>query len=400
MRRACGWLILLLPLLAGCRHADSAATVLERAHPAALRFSVHGSGELRSTHPTKLTVPGALWTARQLSWMLPNGSRVDKGELVARFSAGQSQQDLAAARIDIERNALARVGKQAEVANQREQLGVDLTQVQTQYAIAKRYANAPQEAMARNDILDAVQDVHYLGLRQHILQWREHQATARGKAELAVLDAQRDNYRTTEKQKQADLTALELRAPHAGVLQLETNWSGQLPQVGGMLYAGSDFATLPDPAALEVDLYVPQVEAQGIRVGDRVELQRQGVPAQRLDSTVSWVAAAAQPRDQASPVKYLEVKAKVPVDVARRYGWVPGQYLDADIVLLDARGYSVPNLALQQDGAQASVQVLAHGRRLVRQLKLGVRGPARTQVLAGLQDGDAIVLGGTTKEVK
>ncbi|MBD8874317.1 HlyD family efflux transporter periplasmic adaptor subunit [Rhodanobacter sp. DHB23] len=396
-----GLLCLLSLSLGACRHAATDGLVLERAQPGPLQFTVHGEGELQSTHPTPLLVPGTQWTSRQLSWMLPDGSRVEKGELVARFSAEQSKQDLAEAEIDLDRNTLERTGKQAELAVKRGQLGVDLTQVETQYAIAERYANVPLEAMARNDILDAVQDAHYLEVRQRILQWREQQSTARGEAELAVLDAQRSNYATLEKQKQGDLDALELRAPHAGVLMLERNWAQQLPQVGGTLFAGDSFAKLPDLDTLEVELFVPQLEARGIRVGDAVELHRWGAPAERASCKIDWVAAAAQPRSQESPVKYLALKASVPLAVARRYGWVPGQRFDASIVLLQVeRGYSVPNLALGQDGDQATVQVLADGRRQTRRLELGVRGPTRTQVLAGLQPGDAVLLAAAAKEAK
>lgn len=395
------WL-LLLPLLAGCGHAATDRTVLEQVQAAPLEFSVQGEGELHSTRPTPLLVPGAQWTARQVNWMLPDGSTVQKGDLVARFSAEQSRQDLAQARIDLQRNALARVGKQAELDDKRGQLGVDLTQVAVQHAIAERYANATLGAMARNDILDAVQDVHYLDVRQHILQWREDQSASRGAAELAVLDAQRNSFDTVAKQKQTDLEALELRAPHAGVLMLEKDWTDQVPHVGSSLYAGNAFANLPDLDALEVQLMVPQIEAQGIQVGDVLELHRWGIPAQTVKSSISWIASAAQPRSRENPVKYLALKAAVPADVARRHGWIPGQRFSGRIILLKvARGYSVPNMALMHDGAAASVQVLDGGEVRTRTLKLGVRGATRTQVLEGLQPGDRVLLGAAdAKEAK
>ena len=366
--------------------------MLEQVQQAPLRFIVRGEGELKSVKNTRLLVPGAQWTSRQLKWVLPDGSRVSKGEVVARFSAEKSRQNLIEAQVDIKRNALERDGKQDKLADQRVQLSVDLAQVATQLSIAERYANAPLAAMARNDFLDAVQDVHYLRMRQDILQWRRHQLRARGRAELAVLDAQRNNYVTVEKQKQADLDSLELRAPHDGVLMLERDWSQQLPQIGSSLYAGNDFASLPDLNALEVEVYVPQIEAQGIRVGDKVELYRWGLPAQRVDAKVSWVADVAEPRSRNNPVKYLAVKAVVPVSTAHRYGWMPGMRLNADIVLLDVIGYSVPNLALNQDGGTATVQILAGGKRTTRKLVLGTRGPSRTQVLKGLVSGDQVLL--------
>jgi hypothetical protein len=387
-------LLIITLLLTGCGHGNGDRAVLEEAHAAPLEFSVQGEGELHSTKPTPLIVPGPVFTSRQVNWMLPDGSTVAKDQLVARFSADQSRQDLAQAQIDLERNVLARAGKQAELDDKNGQLGVDLTQVAVQHVIAERYANATLEAMARNDILDAVQDVHYLDVRQRILQWRQDQSALRGKAELAVLDAQRSSFDTVAKQKKGDLDALELRAPHAGVLMLQENWNGQKPYLGGALYAGDNFANLPDLTALEVQLTVPQIEAQGIQVGDTVELHRWGMPMQRVLSKISWVASAAQPRSSENPVKYLAMKIAVPTELARKYDWVPGQRFVGKIIQLHVdRSFSVPNVALSHDSSQANVQVLDGGRPVERKLQLGVRGATRTQVLSGLQEGDRVLLG-------
>jgi HlyD family secretion protein len=388
------WMWMLLCLLAGCGHGTADHVVLEQVRAAPLEFSVLGEGDLHSSKPTPLLVPGSQFTSRQLRWMVPDGSIVKKGQLVARFSAQQSKQDLAQARIDLQRNTLARATKQAELSNKRGQLGVDLTEVAVQYAIAERYANAPLEAMARNDILDAVQDVHYLGVRQHILHAREDQSSASGNAELAVLDARRQSFDTMAVQKQADLAALELRAPHAGVLVLSEDWTGQTPHVGSNLFAGNPFATLPDLSALEVQLSMPQIEAQGIQVGDKVELHRWGVLSQTVTASISWVASAAQPQSRNNPVKYLAMKVALPTHMAQRHGWIPGQRFVGKIILLQVdKGYSVPNLALGSAANGAStVQLLVDGKVLTRKLTLGVRGATRSQVLAGLHAGDRVLL--------
>ncbi|MCX7512684.1 efflux RND transporter periplasmic adaptor subunit [Frateuria sp. STR12] len=394
--RAYGLWPLLLALAACGSPPQADYTVLEQARAGPLEFSVQAEGELRAVNATPLLVPGQQWTPRQLNWMLPDGSHVSRGELVARFSATQSKQDLAQARIDLQRNLLAHAGKQNELAGKRGQLDVDLIQVDGQLAIAQRYAHATLAAIARNDILDAVQDAAYLGVRRQILEWREQQSSARGKAELAVLDAQHDTFATVARQKQADLDALELRAPHDGVLVLQRNWSDELPHVGSSLWAGFTFANLPDLDALEVQLAVPQIESQGIAVGEAVALHPWGRPDERVTARLSWIAAAAQPRDRESPVKYLLMKAaRVPGDAARRYGWTPGQRFVGTILLLKAaRGMSVPNLALGGEGDAASVRVLSGGREVVRKLSLGVRGATRTQVLEGLHEGDRILLAG------
>ena len=208
-----------------------------------------------------------------------------------------------------------------------------------------------------------------------------------------MLDSQKATYELNRDRRRDDLDALELKAPNAGVLVLSTNWSGEKPKVGSALWAGNEFATLPDPAALEVELTLPQLEAQGIAAGAQVELYPVGRPQQAIPSELSWVAGAAAVRNRQSPVKYVSMKAAVPAEAAQKHGWVPGQAFRARIFVqrLD-RGLSVPNVAVVSDDGKTWVDVRnGHGIEK-REVKLGARGPARSEVLEGLQAGEAVVL--------
>lgn len=393
---------LLLPIvfmLGGCGSKPAASVLSETVHSGALTLDVQGQGQLEAIKSTPLQVPGKQWTPRQLAWVAPDGSVVKKGQLVARFSAVQSKQDLAEALIDLQRNAIAHSGKQADLGQQQGQLKVDLAQVAGQLIIAHRYANAGDIALARNKILDAVQDVTYLNTRQGILDWRRGQSSKRGAAELAVLGAQRATYQLNTKQKRADLAALEIRAPHDGILVLEADWSGAKPRIGASMFAGQPLGSLPDTSAMEVEISVPQVQAQGVQVGDVVELHPRGQPKQTVKTKVTWVAAAAQTRSRQSPVKYLLMKALVPAAAVSRYDWIPGQQFDVRIILLQAKHtLSVPNLAIDSSGNTNMVRVREGSRTVKRAVKLGVRGATRSQVLGGLKAGDRVVLDVSDKD--
>ncbi|HET7930321.1 MAG TPA: HlyD family efflux transporter periplasmic adaptor subunit [Rhodanobacteraceae bacterium] len=379
--------------LAACGGGTPKGFVTERIESGPLLIAVSAQGDVQSVHATQLMVPGEQFAQRQLAWILPDGSRVQKGDVIARFSAQQSKQDLAEALLDLQRNALARAGKQSDINSTRDQLDVEMAQVETQLGLAERYSHASTLAMPRNQILDSVQDEHYLSTKQGILNWRLGQSGTRGKAELGVIDAQRATFQLTATQRKGDLDALEVRAPHAGVLMLKTDWSGSTPHVGSTLWAGYNFASLPDPAALEVELWVPGLEAQGIVVGDTVQLHPLGDPAQIATTKLSWVASTAKPRSRESPVKYIAMKAPIPAAAARRYGWTPGQRFSARVVLLDAKhALGVPNLAIVSSNGDPTVKVLEGGRPVQRQVTLGVRGAARSQVTKGLANGDSVLL--------
>lgn len=384
--------VAMLLALAACGK-EEATPVVETVVAGPLVLSVRGEGELKSAKATPLMVPGSQWAERQLAWTLPEGSPVRKGDLIARFSAAQGKLELAQAMVDLERNALARAGKEGDLATGRGRVAVDLSQVGTQLGIARRYADADIETMARNEVLDAVQDVRYLGTKQDTLQWKQGQFGQRGGAELAVLDAQRATYAINAQRRQDDLDALELRAPHDGVLMLAANWTGDKPQVGSSLRAGFEFGSLPDVSAMEVDLSLPQMEAQGIKAGDTVVVAPVGRPEQAITTRLSWVASGAKVRSRQSPVKYVSVKAPVPVDAVRRFRLVPGQRMRAEVLLLQApSAVSVPNIAISSEDGKSFVQVLSGGELRRREVVLGARGTARSQVLKGLHAGESVLL--------
>lgn len=383
-------------LLAACGE-DATPPVTETVAPDPLLLSVQGEGELKSAKATPLRVPGSGWSQRQLEWMLPEGSFVKQGDVVARFSAEQGEQELAQALIDLRRNALARAAKQSDLGATQGRVAVDLSQVAVQLGIAERYAGADIDTIARNEILDAVEDSEFLHDKQDTLQWKRGQSSTRGAAELAVLDAQRATYDINAKTRQADLDALELRAPNDGVVMLATNWSGEKPIVGASLRSGFEYGSLPDASAMEVEIALPQIEAQGVKVGQQVEISPVGRPQQKIASKLSWVASAAKVMSRESPVKYLSMKATVPVEAIRRYGLVPGQQMLARIVLLrDERALSIANVALRGENGRTFVQVRDAGGFARREVKLGVRGTARSQVLSGLQAGDEVLLAPAT----
>jgi len=389
--RCAGWAALPVWLAACAGEIAPAAT--ETVAPAPLRLSVRGEGELKSAKATPLNVPGRNWAARQVEWMLPEGSAVKKGDLIARFSADQGKQELAQTLIDLQRNQLARAAKQGDLDTAQSKVAVDLAQVAVQLAIAERYASADLSTLARNEVLDAVQDRSFLTAKQDILQWQRGQSGVRGGAELAVLDAQRATYDIAAKARQSDLDALELRAPNDGVLMLATNWQGDKANVGATLRAGFDYGSLPDASTMELELNLPQIEAQGVRVGNAVEMSPVGRPQQKIVSRLSWVASAAKVRSQQSPVKYLSMKAPIPAEAIARYKLVPGQQLQARVVLLDApRALSVANVAVDSDDGRDYVRVRDGAGFQRRAVKLGVRGPARSQVLSGLREGEQVLL--------
>lgn len=379
--------------LSGCGDTAPGGRATEVVAEAPVEFWVRAEGELKAAKATPLRVPGTNWARRQLVWVLPDGSPVKAGDIVARFEAPQSKLQLDKALIDLQRNALARAGKESELDVGLGRVDVELAQAESALTIARRYARADFEAIARNTILDAVQDEKFLGEKTGVLRWRQDQSSQRGAAELNVLGVQRGSLEADAATKRDDLSALELRAAHDGIFMLVQGWSGEPPRVGEQLWASGEFATLPDVETLEVELRLPQQEAQGLAVGQKVELAPLGHPGQQAQGEITWIASAPRAVSRQNPARFVSAKASVPADAARKYAWVPGQAFSARILLLVAdTAITVPNVALSGNGEQAEVNVLEDGEPAARRVVVGVRGPSRTQVLEGLVPGERVLL--------
>ena len=380
--------------LAACGSAPHNELPTETLVEAPLTLSVIADGRLRSVEATPLLVPGRNWTQQQLTWMLPDGSQVKRGEVIARFSAAQGELNLTQALLDIERTKLTRQAKEDALEGTVNRVGVDLAQVGSALAIANRYADADLDMFARNEILDAIEDQRFLKTKDGTLRWQLDQASERGAAELGVIDAQAASFQHTASLRQQDLDSLELIAPHDGVLMLTTNWSGEKPTLGQTMWAQNEFGSLPDISSLELEISVPQVDSQNLRTGMKISLYPMGHPEQRADSTLSFVATAAQVESRDSPVRYLKVKAAVDTKDIQRYGWVPGMAFRAELSLASAdSAISVANVAIESVGAdQHFVYVLNSGEAEKRAVQVAERGPARTRIVSGLKAGERVIL--------
>lgn len=386
-------LLVSLLIASGCSEPEAQLEPLETVVAGPLALEVQVTGEVRAVKATPLNVPGERYSQRRALWLLGDGDPVKAGEVVARFAPDQSELDFAQAAIDLQRNLIAQAGKHAELGGVQNKVATDLADVAVRLAIAERYADADIGVLARNEILDAIDDQEFLGVRQMVLEWQRDNATARGTTEIAVLDAQRTTFERNAARSRKTLDAMELRAPHDGVFVLTPNWQGEKPRVGATLMAGAMLASIPDVATLEVVIELPQAESQGLAIGQRVYVHPLGDPEHEIASQIEWISASAQARNQENPARYITARVPIPFEAAETLRLVPGQRMQGRVELLVVeRGISVPNTAILDAGGRHVVQVREGNEFVSKEVELGTRSNARSQVLSGLAAGDLVRL--------
>ncbi|MBW8896931.1 MAG: secretion protein HlyD, partial [Massilia sp.] len=153
-------LTLAATLLAGCDGASStAAGAGETLAARAWSETLDVDGEIKAAASTPLAVPGSGWSSRVLVEMVPDGSNVTKGQVVARFDAPQARAELSQADVELLRKTLAEEANRRNAAVERGVLTGDRAKVEDDLGLSRRYANVDLSIFARNTILDALADV-------------------------------------------------------------------------------------------------------------------------------------------------------------------------------------------------------------------------------------------------
>ena len=379
--------------LSGCGDASSAASgASETLAARPWNETLEVDGEINAAANTPLAVPGSGWSGRVLVDMVPDGSSVQKGQVVARFDAPQARMELSQAEFELLRKTLAEEGNRNTVAVDRSILAGERAKVEDDLGLSQRYAHVDLSVFARNVILDALADVGYLSNKRGYLDWKGGQAQARTAAQEAVLRSQRDSVQQIAGQQRKSLESLELVAPHDGVFRLAARWDGVKAEIGASQWAGQEFGTLPDLEQLVAHFSVAEGQAFGLKAGLPVRVRLAGTGTE-LELKVTKVGSTASTKSPESPVKYSDFDAAIAVDVARKLGLKPGQALHGTVQLVTRpAALTVPNIALVQDGAAYAVYTDEAGKPVKHKIELGERGPVRSELKSGIAAGARVVL--------
>ncbi len=355
------------------------------------RFEVHADGELEAVNATPITTPPGGRGPQTLSWITDGFSTVKKGEIVARFDGSDFQLKADDADYEIQKLGLAIAGKQRELGLSLQGLTNESGIVGLEMDMAEKFNIDDPMLYSQMEIIDSMSDEEFLEAKTDYLDKMGIHYETKSDAEMSVLETQQSSHDAKLKFNERGLSMLEVAAPHDGMFVLQKNWYGNLPRAGQAVYPGTKLALLPDLSQMQASLYVPEVEANGIREGQPATVRLHAYPDRELTGKVSHISKSAQPRQRDNPVKYFTVK--VVLDQADPEWLIPGQRLDAAIVVADHSDViSVPAQATFRDEDVSWVYVQQDGGFVRRSIETELCSTSRCLVRSGLEAGEAIAL--------
>ena len=376
-------------LLTGC--ADPAQTQpLLTVSLGELEHRISAEGELFAVNSVSINAPQNTRGPRFIAELAPEYSSIAPGDLVIRFDATQLERSRRDAG-----NSLAAVlsdqqfkGTQqaAELAN----IGLDQRLVQQEFAFADRFSIDDIQIRSRLEILDSLQNKEFLGEKQAYLNWQQQSFAARSQGELDLLQLQKGQQQSLLEQAETGLSALEIRAPHSGILLYDSNWRGEKPEVGRMVFPGEKLGSIPDLSLQHLKLQIIEQEAVGLAVEQPVSFRLTAQPEQVLQGKIVSVGQVAQSRERRDPRRYIEV---IVAPDSQQSFFLPGAKVRADILANRlTQVLTVPLQAVFSD-EQGQYVWKQQGTSLTRQdVSLGAKSLTHAEITAGLKAGDRISL--------
>lgn len=376
-------------LLTACSKTTDNSALLTL-QPTTLVHRVQAEGELFAVNSVSINAPPSNRGPRFIAEITAEYSSIAPGDLVIRFDATQlerSRRDAA--------NALSGVladqdfkgsQQQAELNN----IGLDQRLVQQEFAFADRFSIDDIQIRSRLEILDSLQNKEFLGEKQAYLDWQQHSFSSRSQGELDLLQLQKGQQQGLLDQAESGLAALEIRAPHPGILLYDTNWRGEKPEVGRMVFPGEKLGSIPDLSLQHVRLQVIEQEAVGLAAEQLVQFRLIAEPELYLQGRIHSVGQVAQSRERRDPRRYIEV---IVAPAAQQPRFLPGAKVRAEIIantLTDVIAIPLQAIFSSADGLYVWRQQAGTLQR--QPVTLGAKSLTHAEVTAGLQAGDRISL--------
>ena len=283
--------------------------------PAAeVKREIRITGVVQAVHATKILVPQITgqYSQMTLTHIVPNGTKVEKGDPIASFDA--------TAQMDAARDANAKfddLGHQAEQKRAQnrsdaEKRSTDLRQAEADLATA-------QIELRKGPVLSEIQRLvneekaRIAALHVESLKKSSALHDQADQAALHILELQRDRQKVAMDRAQTNIQRLNVTAPLGGMVAMENIYRGNSfghAQEGDQLYRGMALVSIFDPSEMMVKCSVGEPDIAAIVPGSRATVYPDAYPDVALPAHLEFASPVAASALN-SPIKTFTVVYRI-----------------------------------------------------------------------------------------
>jgi multidrug efflux pump subunit AcrA (membrane-fusion protein) len=352
---------------------------------------VVAEGNLEAAEATPVTAPVDAQGQLKVAWLVPDGTPVKTGDVVVRFDPSEMERSLRDGESDRTSAESRIVGMQADTGGAIRNLERDTALAREELAGADRYKIDDPEIFSRQEIIrsdiDRTLATQRIATSDAVRTIRQDVA----KVDLSLLDIERRKAGIAIERASKGLEALEIKAPHDGILVYKRNWRGDITKVGDSVWPGMPVGEIPDLTAMQVRVYVLEADAGGLVADVPASVIVEAHPEHEYPAKIKKVDTLAKRRTGWIPVQYFG--ATLQLDATDRAVMKPGQRVRA-VLALEARpdAISVPRNAVFEKDGKKIVYKRSGSELNPVVVTLGPAAVGRVVVENGLAEGDEIAL--------
>jgi len=358
---------------------------------APFKVRVAAEGNLSAVRSTPLGAPMKPRMAFTLAWLVDDGTRVEEGDIVARFDASQLEKEredgLSDRRISDHKISSAKTSQEVAIGN----LDRDAAVAEEELEVAQEFRSTDNLVYSKMEIIESQIDTELAETRaEHARKSQEIQDEL-SDAEIELLAIDRRKADIKVQQAVDGLAALEVKAPHSGIVMLERDWRGNTVRVGDSVWPGRPIGSIPDLDEMQAEVFVLEADAGDLAPGQRATVWIEASPRIAHEAKVKSVDPIAGRRNRQVPVQYF--RTVLELEHTDRETMKPGSRVRSEIIIADLEAaISVPRQAVcSVEGANVVYRARRGGFEPV-QVELGPAAMGRVVIESGLEEGDVIAL--------
>ena len=360
------------------------------------RLTVEATGTLEAAVFFEIGPPSVrdFWQYN-LTWMIPEGSTVKEGEVIARFDAQRLDDRLRDHRAELETATQQKEKEERDLEVQLRQLRLDLVEAKGDIEKVSLDTSVPRDLLPKielqqNLLREDLARKNAAFLEEKIVFQQE---LVQNKLDLLEVKKSRAQQRIDYYEKAK--AKFEVKAPTPGVVIYIPKGNGDRWEVGEGVWMLAKIMKVADVSTLRVEAEVLEVDAARIAADQTSQITVDALPGKIIESKVKEIGRIVHERSPQDPSKVFDVF--LPLDEIDEATMRPGMSLRVSIdVKKIPDQITIPLEAVHVNGDGPTVLVVKRGRASPRPVVLGPRSGARVVVESGLEEGERVLLDSPT----
>jgi HlyD family secretion protein len=358
-------------------------------------INITASGELQAAESIAVAVPNVPVNGLRLASAIPNGRRVNKGDVLVEFDPAELNLQA----LD-HRSSLAMANQkitQGEIGSELDKADLLKDRKLAELELQKINEFLPRDALiySRREIVEGELDKSYTQQKIVFADARLETKEKIYSLDEAILLLERKQAENKISQVEKGLASVKLLAPRAGIVVYYNPGyyvSGSMLTPGRVLWSGMNLLNLVNPDQMEARCYVLEKDAGELRAGEQVAVTLDPYPGVQFSGRIKNIDRLARPLDSDSPVKYFQTV--IALDKTDTKLMKPGVKVKAAIsALLLKSAIVVPRSAIaKKDSGYIIFVRRAADRFEAVPVKLGRGDLVRVEIVEGIKPGQVIAL--------